>query len=189
MADQQAPAPQQTQSSNKGSKTAVTIIIIVVVVLAILSIGGYLVSRFLLNKVAEQTTESLIEGVTGGKVDIDSEGEDVSIETEDGSYSMTGDNEWPSDMPSSVPEFSYGKIEASSKSSSGDSTNWSVSFTDVKSDAYDSYTSELEKSGWSETGNISSGGSQIANMENSEYYLIFTYDANENSGSLVVSSK
>lgn len=189
MTDQQAPAPQETQSSNKGSKTAVTIIVIVVVVLAILSIGGYLVSRFLLNKVAEQTTESLIEGATGGKVDIDSEGEDFSIETEDGSYSMTGKDEWPEDMPSSVPKFTYGSIEISSKSSSGDSASWSVSFTDVKSGAYDSYTSELEKSGWSETGNMSSGGSQIANMENSEYYLIFTYDANENSGSLVVSSK
>lgn len=102
-----------------------TIIIIVVVVLATLSIGGYLVSRFLLKKVAEQITESLIEGATGGKVDIDSEaeGEDISIETKNGLYLMTSDNEWPSDMPSSVPEFSYGKIKASSKSSSGDSTN------------------------------------------------------------------
>jgi len=189
MTDQQASAPQQTQSSKKGSKTVVTIVIIVVAVLAILSIGGYLISRYLLNKVAEQTTESLIEGATGGKVDIDSNGEDVSIETEDGSYSMSGDNEWPADMPSSVPKFTYGSVEASSKSSSGDSTNWSVTFTEVKSDAYDSYTTELEKAGWNETSNISSGGSQIANMENNEYYLIFTYDASDNSGSLVVSSK
>jgi hypothetical protein len=189
MTDQQTPAPQQTQSSNKGSKTVVTIIIIVVVILAILSIGGYLISRYLLNKVAEQTTESLIEGATGGKVDIDSEGEDVSIETEDGSYSMTGSNEWPSDIPSSVPEFTYGNVAGSSKSSSDGSTSWSITFAEVKSGAYDSYTAELKKAGWGETSNVNSGGSQMVNMENNEYYLIFTCDTNENSGSLIVSSK
>jgi hypothetical protein len=189
MADQQTPLPQPTQGSKKGSKTAVTIIIIVIAVLAILSIGGYLISRFVLNKVAEKTTESLIEGATGSKVDIDSEGEDFSIESGDDSYSMTSKSEWPSDMPSSVPEFTYGKIGTSTKSSSGDDIGWSIYFIEVESGAYDSYTAALENAGWSETGNMSSGGNQISNMENSQYYLIFTYDANENSGSLTVSSK
>jgi hypothetical protein len=189
MAEDQTPTTQATPNPKKGSKTAVTIIIIVVVVLAILSIGGYLISRFLLNKVTEQTTESLIEGATGGKVDIDSDGDEVSVETEDSSYSMNGKSEWPSDMPASVPEFTYGTVEASSKSSSGEDTSWSVTFTDVNSGAYDNYTAALKNAGWNETGNLSSSGSQISNMENDEYYLIYTYDSSDNSGSLVVSSK
>lgn len=177
-------------NSNKGSgKTTVIIIIIIVAVLAILSIGGYLVSRFVINRVAEKTTESLVEGITGGKVDIDSGDESASIETEDGSYSMSGNNEWPSDMPSIVPEFTYGTIEASTKSSAGDSTGWTVSFTDTTNSAYDNYTAALKTAGWNETGTINSGGSQMSNMENDSYYLIFTCNSLDSTGSLVVTSK
>jgi len=189
MADEEKTAQTTETSGGKGSKTAVTIIIIVVVVLAILSVGGYLISRFVIKKVAEKTTESIIEGATDGNVDIDSESGDFSVTSEDGSYSISSENDWPADMPSSVPEFKYGTIGVSSTSSHSEGSGWSLYFEEVESDAYGSYTADLKNAGWSETGTVSSGEDKISNMENSSYYLIFTYNSSENSGSLVVTSK
>lgn len=176
-------------NNSKGSKTAVTIIIIVVVVLAILSVGGYLISRFVIKKVAEKTTESIIEGATGGDVDINSDSGDFSVQSGDDSFSISSENSWPDDMPSSVPEFTYGTIGVSSTSSSGDGSGWSLTFADVESNAYDKYASDLESAGWNETGTITSGDDKILNMESDSYYLIFTYNSSDSTGSLVVTSK
>ena len=164
------------------------IVIIVIVVLAILSIGGWLVSKYVLNRVAEETAESIFEGATGGEVDIDSSGENVSFSSEDGSFSVSGDKTWPTDMPSSVPEFKYGTVEASSKSSSDDGSGWTVSLVKVKAGAYDSYKQDLVGASWTESGTITSE-MKMANMENDEYYLTFTVDESDNTGSLIVTVK
>lgn len=179
-------APEQKPSGG-GSKTTM-IVIIVIVVLLVLSVGGWLVSKYVFGKIAETATEGIIGGITGSDVDIDSNGNTASVSSDDGSFSMSSTNKWPTDMPAEVSEFTAGTIDGSAKSTSDGKSGWTVSFTKVQVGAYDSYRQTLLSAGWSETGTISTD-SKMSNMENDKYYLIFTVNESDNTGSLVITSK
>ncbi|AGA67765.1 hypothetical protein Desdi_0211 [Desulfitobacterium dichloroeliminans LMG P-21439] len=57
---------------------------------------------------AEKVSEKILEGATGGKVDLD--GEKATIKTEDGSVVSFGGNEWPSDkLGEDIPKLN-GKV-------------------------------------------------------------------------------
>jgi len=187
MADETiGPAPQQKPSGGKSKTT--TIVIVIIVVLLILSIGGWLVSKYIMGKVAEKATEGILGGITGSDVDLDAEGNAAKISSDDGSFEISAGGKWPSDIPSDVPQFTAGAIEASSKSTAGEGGSWSISFTKVQADAYDSYRQALLSAGWNETGTVTTD-SKISNMENDKYYLIFTVNESDNTGSLIVTSK
>lgn len=183
-------AEEQSKEVSKvvGSKrNTTTIIIVVVAVLLFLSIGGWLISKYLMNKAAEEATEEIMGSITGSEVDTNQD-ESASFSTEDGSFSMSSNNEWPDNMPSEVPQFSLGTIDGSAKSTSGEEAGWTVSFTEVKSGAYESYRQELIDAGWKETGTVTTD-SKISNMENDKYYLIFTVNESDNTGSIIVTSR
>lgn len=187
MADEAiSPAPQQKPSTG-GSKTT-TIVIVVVAVLLVLSVGGWLVSKYVMGKIAEKATEGIIGGITGNDVDLDAEGNVANISNEDGSFSVSSTNKWPTDMPAEVPEFTVGTIDGSAKSTANEGSGWTVSFAKVQTGAYDSYRQALLSAGWSETGTVSTD-SKMSNMENDKYYLIFTVNESDNTGSLAITSK
>lgn len=186
MAEEQPTTPSSSGDSKGASGTRIAIIVIIAI--AVVGIGGWLISRYVLNKVAETATEGILSEITGGDVDVDSSGNTASISSEDGSFSMTANNEWPTDMPTEVPKFTAGEIDGSAKSTSEEKSSWTVSFTKVIAGAYDNYVQTLLSAGWSETSAISSDA-KMSNMENDRYYLILTINETDQTGSLIVSEK
>lgn len=186
---QSQPATPVSQSAPMVRKNggAATVIIIVLVVLLALGVGGYFVSRYVAQKAGERLTEGFLGAATGGNVDINSGGEGVSIENDKGSLSLGQSAQWPSDMPSNVPEFSYGKPIMSTKVADG---GWSVLYENVSEDAKDKYVSDLSSKGWiDDSGAIDAGSSQIIQMTDGTYNLIIVFDETSKGATLTVSPK
>jgi hypothetical protein len=75
--------------------------------------AGVLAAGMLLTgcgQMAESATEQLLEQAGGGSVNIDLEGENLTVEGEDGAMSMGGDLSLPDNWPSEVPTFSDGSM-------------------------------------------------------------------------------
>lgn len=61
-------------------------------------------------KMEENLAEKIIEKAVGSNADIDIDGEEVTIKTEEGDVTL-GSTEWPdSELSSKIPEFKKGKI-------------------------------------------------------------------------------
>lgn len=62
-------------------------------------------------KIAEKTTEKLIEGIAGGQVDI--KGDQVTVKGKDGETFTVGGTDWPtSDMAKAIPKFTKGEVSS-----------------------------------------------------------------------------
>jgi len=184
---QAAPAGAQSTAPVKKSGGAATVIIIVLVVLVALGVGGYFVSKFVVQKSAEKLTEGFLGAATGGNVDITNGGQGVDYSNEDSSLSIGQSAQWPSDMPTSVPEFTYGTPIMSSKLSEG---SWSVLFEEVSADAQTKYTADLDAQGWVPEGeSIDAGVAQIIQMTNGNYILSVAFDRTSKGATLTVSPK
>jgi len=192
-APKENPAPvssPSTQSSSSGTsssgsnKGCTTAIIIIVVILVILGVGGYFISRYLVDKVAEKGAETLLDAATGAKVDID--GSAVSVKTGDGNLEV-GTSTWPSSMPSDVPKYSGGSISYSS----AETTNklWSVGYSEIPAGAYDSYKSTLTAAGWTMANETDIGLVKTGSFEKGSWSLTFSVDAENSGATLSVSEK
>ncbi|TSC93718.1 MAG: hypothetical protein Athens101428_567 [Candidatus Berkelbacteria bacterium Athens1014_28] len=164
-----APAP----AAPSGKKNnAVLIIIIIVVVLVILGIIGKVVVGYVARKAGEKLAEGIVSSVTGGKVDVDT-GSGVS---------------WPSDMPSSVPKYSKGKITMATKINEEGSKGWSVIISETSQSDYDSYKSQVVSAGWTNSSSTSFGAI-IDIYENADYQLNLTFDSSSSGVSITVALK
>jgi hypothetical protein len=174
-----------SMGSSSGSKKSNTAIIIIVVVLAVLGVGGYLVSNYLAKKIGEKTAESIIGGVTGGKVDVNSDTGSVKFKEGDNSVELNGAT-WPSDMP--APKYSSGKVVSSSKLGSGADVSWSVTVSETTQDQFNTYKSSLVSAGWSQT-TTDSLGEAILQYTKDNYDLTAIFDSSSNGVSLSVTAK
>lgn len=149
-------------------KGGVAIVVVVVLVLFGLLgcgvLGFFVYNNFIKEKVAEEVGEAIIEGAleqeSGSDVDvnIEDDGGSVTIEDDDSSMQITSDEEWPSNLPSSVPEFTYGKQVSSTYISGEYGEGWTIAFEENSSDAYTSYKADLEQNDWTIGTTIESGG-------------------------------
>lgn len=93
--------------------------------------------------VAEKALEAAAEESSGGDVDIDVDDEQVTIEGEDGTYTMGG-TERPESLPDDFP-LAEGEITYAMESPSGSMVT--VKVDDVGS-AFDQALADLEAAGW-----------------------------------------
>jgi hypothetical protein len=61
-------------------------------------------------QIAESATEQLLEQAGGGSMDIDIEGDNMTVQGEDGAMSMGGDLALPDNWPAEVPAFTDGSL-------------------------------------------------------------------------------
>lgn len=158
------------EGSNKksSSKTTTTAIVVVVAVLIVLGLAGYFLQKLVFQKTGEKIAESLIEGATGGDVDVDSNGEGFSVSNEDGSLDIGKNASWPSDMPSDVIEFKGGDIEMSGAYES----TWTVSLSNASSQEIDAYIEDLKSSGWDQdVANFDSDSYSMTQLSNRKYNI------------------
>jgi len=74
----------QTQPTKPASNKNVIIIVVVVVAVIVLALAGYFIYRAITKSFTEAGLEKLIEAQTGQKIDIDKDGKNYKITTEDG---------------------------------------------------------------------------------------------------------
>jgi hypothetical protein len=153
--------PQQKRSSNK----VVLIIVAVVVFLGIVALaGGYFVMRSIKAKVSQKIGQSIgenmaekaIEQATGQKADVSADGNNVSIKTDSGTFSASGEGtiKLPSDFPSDVFTYSDAKItfatSTPANAADGTKASFMIGYTVNQSvaDVVAKYKAELAKNGW-----------------------------------------
>ncbi|MGE5398056.1 MAG: hypothetical protein ACM3MK_11065 [Chitinophagales bacterium] len=100
-------------------------------------------------KAVEKSIETGVENSSGNDVKVDLDQNKVEIKDKDGTtYTSGGEQKWPKEMPSVVPEFKYGKIIGVSNINSEKGKNITLSFESVDKNAYQSYKKDLEDAGW-----------------------------------------
>lgn len=187
-APQSAPTASSSAAAPKKGGGAAVVIIIVLVILAVLGVGGYFVSKYVAKKAGEKITEGLLGAATGGKVDVTSGGEGVNISNGEGSLSLGAAAKWPSDMPSNVPQFTYGSIVAASKIS--DQDGWMALYEKVSADAQTKYAADLAAKGWTkDNDSVNVGVAEITQLTDGKNILTVTYDTSSKGATITVSPK
>lgn len=85
------------------------IIIMILMILLATSLVGCGAKKKMEEKIGEAITEKMFEEAGGGDIDID--GEEVTITTEEGETAIFGKTEWPtSDLAKSIPKLDSGNV-------------------------------------------------------------------------------
>lgn len=134
---------------------------IAVIVLAFGVVGCSAIS----DKIGEEVGEEIVGGALGGDVEVD--GDSVTIETEDGATTVTGDTgEIPDGFPDDFPLPDNYKIDATSSIEGSNEVQYYINLVseDSVSDIYDWYKGEFTGGGWSLTTDVhmASGGDDTA---------------------------
>jgi hypothetical protein len=166
-----------------GSKKNKKYIIIAVVVIILLAVA--LVSNSMLGKrSAERRAERLLESQLGGNVDIDSDGDSVSIKTKEGTFTTGSAAKWPADMPKDIPVITFGELKmASSVSVNGQ--GWQVSVDKATKADFTTYYSALLTNGWTNVGLVNTSV-DFAQMTKGNYDLLLAFNPEDSSFVLTV---
>ena len=170
--------------AKSGSKAWIWIVVVVVVI-AILGIAGYYLSL----RASEYAAETLLEGAAGGEVDVSTSGDTTTVTTAEGTSSVSESTQWPSDMPSFVPKFTYGTVESSAKTTISGLTGWTVNLKSVTDGAVAKYKADLTTAGWTEDTSMSSEGSELIMMTRDDYSITVGVETSDKTASLVVSQE
>lgn len=133
-------------------------IIVGVVVLALITLMYFFSpsERFAEN-MSEKYIEQAIERETGGTVDVDYNNSNVTVETEEGSFSSGNDVKLPEDFPSDVYVFG-GKLLSVIKTNE-DAVMISIETDKTPAEVKAAYEEKLKSDGWELTGTMDFGDS------------------------------
>ncbi|NLZ82501.1 MAG: hypothetical protein GX915_02420 [Clostridiales bacterium] len=85
------------------------ILIMILMMLLLVSLVGCGAKKKMEEKIGEAITEKMFEEAGGGDIDID--GDEITITTEDGDTATFGKTEWPtSDLAKSIPKLGSGNV-------------------------------------------------------------------------------
>lgn len=143
----------------KGNNKALIIVLIVVFfvfVLPGLLIGGA-IWWFARDDGGDKLTEAIVENISGENVDINSEDGSFSVKSDDGSFTY-GTEELPEGFPSNIPLYEGQKLTSSYRSSTDSGNTWSVTAeTNDSVDKVDDYFDE-KFTGWTNEGEFAANG-------------------------------
>jgi hypothetical protein len=100
-------------------------------------------------KTGEKMMEKALENATGGKANVDINGEKTVIETSAGKMEVDGNaNSWPNEIPGDVPEFKFGKVDAVTTSDVDGNKSWNIVYNEVEEGFLDKYDALLKEKGF-----------------------------------------
>ncbi len=141
-------------------------------------------------KLAEGMMEKTLESATGGDVDLDlgGGGKDVTIKTEEGTTTMSETTEWPTDMFTDVPKFTYGKVERvhRTRNNQNDEQGMTIWITGVEDGAVEKYSKDLEGAGWQSQMSIASGEGGLVTAQKGNLGLTVAYNNEDRTAALNV---
>jgi hypothetical protein len=185
-----SPPAGENASGKKGSKTIIIVLVVLVVLAVLCGVGALVLGKVLKDKVgdtiSEEIGEELLEGATGGEVEIDADDETYTWEAEDGSGTIGSAAEWPDDIPSSIPEFTYATIESNFSLSDESGQGWSMTFSDSDANAIDRYTNDMESEGWSIVSTLTSGTVVMFTAEKDSYTVTASCDSENDACTVMV---
>jgi len=132
----------EKEETKKKSKALPIILVVIVLILVGLYLVGRTASRFIANRV--------LSGITGQNVQVDSSGDKVTVETEEGQVSFEAGGSLPAGFPSDFPVYSGAKVVSSftaqGEQDSGMSVVWESS--DSQASVADFYKKQLPAAGY-----------------------------------------
>ncbi|HHX22903.1 MAG: hypothetical protein ACOX2A_05995 [Tepidanaerobacteraceae bacterium] len=151
----------------------------------IFSMSGCGVKKKIENKIGEAIGEKIIEGAIGQKVDVD--GDQVTLEGDDGSKFTIGGGEWPkNDLIKNIPEFKGGKIESVM---SGEEATV-ISIDDVDKNAFENYLNNIKNDFTKDAYELNSDEFiSYTGMNDKNVQIQLTYDIEGKSMSLAIAQK
>lgn len=162
-------------------KTIIIIVVAVVAVFFFIAAAIVGVGFFVARRVQKQA------GITD--MHIDKQG--GKVEFKGGQMEFGKAAEWPTDMPSAVPKFTYGKIKIVTKSEVQNKKGWTVIFEEITTaDSGEKYKEELKNSGWAihATTKVSGQGESIM-ADKDKLQLFLFIDADKHTASLSLNEK
>lgn len=133
-------------------------------------------------KLAEGMMETTLKHATGEKADVDLHGKNVTITTSDGRVEMTETSEWPSDMFSDVPRFTYGVIERVSKEKGDGMQKFNVYLRDVEEGAFEKYHADIRAAGWESQAMMQGDSGGMITAQKGSLALQFVYGGDDHTG-------
>lgn len=104
---------------------------------------------------SEEVAEKIAGDVIGGDVEVD--GDEVTIETDDGAVSISGEEgTLPDDFPSDFPIYPQAKVSSASRMAGGADVSFYIGWTsaDDPLDVYDWYAEQCAAAGWAITSDM-----------------------------------
>lgn len=113
------------------------------------------------NKASEEAAERAIEAATGGRVDVDADDGEVTVRTEEGTWSTSA--ELPDDFPSDVPLYPDAEVQGSvaAAGQQGGGISVGLQTDDDLSDVTAWYKREVPAKGWTVTTDATVNGALI----------------------------
>lgn len=186
--DEQTNQTAPTQGTS--GKNTTVIVIIILAVIAILGIGGYFISRYFIKKATGNAADSIMNAATGQIANANTNNTTTKPEGDNGSMKPDQNSIWPTDMPSEVPQFKYGKITFSSKIGPDGNDGWTVTVEGVGNDALKKYKKDLEGKGWTaQAKSTDPESASILQYEKGDYQIMVSYDSNSKGVNLTVVNK
>lgn len=178
MAENQKEKEKETPEApaKKESNNSLLIVLAVVVGLLILYVAGSRILGGVGRKVSEKAVEEAIERAADGKaqVDISSEQERVTIETEEGAITI-GTDELPENFPSNFPTYPGAKVSSTASSQEQVTVAFTTSDSVEKVGAF--YLDKLASSDWEIK--------ETATLANS---VVFGVEKAESGGAVIINS-
>jgi hypothetical protein len=165
---------------NENQKKTLKIVLIVVGVLALLSIIGVALLGWFGWKIGERA----IEEATGTEISRSSDGESLTIESQDGDQTFRQSAELPESFPDGVPIFDPSEVTFSQEINNPDGEAWNVflSTAESSSDVKSFYQNELSSNGWSVLTTSDFGETSSITAENTSLNLRTTVNISREQG-------
>lgn len=133
-------------------------VMIVAVIVGLVVLG--LIGRGASRNAGEEAAERIIENMTGGQVDIDADGDEVTVKTDQGTYTTA--DKLPADFPSDVPVYAGAKVVGSVTADGAQGGMYvGLETTAAVDDVIAWYRSEVKARGWTVQTDATVSGSLI----------------------------
>lgn len=146
----------------------------IILVLVVLVVVGNMIKAKVEKKIGEGIAEKMIEGATGGKVDIsglDAEKGEMTITGKDGEKVTIGGG-LPKDMPKDIPVYPGSEVKGSLSGFSNKEDSSGVYLTLATKDSFDKvvayYKAELPKQGWTVENTLDSAETAMLAVKKSD---------------------
>jgi hypothetical protein len=126
----------------------------------------------------QKAAEKILEAQTGGKVKVDSNGENVTIKTEEGQtqYSAGGAVKLPDNFPKDLIVVDDAKLIVASSSEQGGSVAYLTNFD--QTEVFEKYLKDLPAAGWKKEMEVSLGEGKMINFSKDKESVSIVMGAN-----------
>lgn len=149
-----------------------------VVLISALTLSACGIGNTVNQKVGNKIAEKVIESQSGGKVDVDSNGEKVTIKTDDGQtqFAAGGDVKLPDNFPKELVVADDAKLMMAT--SSGNSSSISYLTNSEQKTVMEKYIATLTGSGWKKEMELDTGEGKMTNFSKGKEAVTVVVGAN-----------